>query len=231
MYFPWVGLFEQIRLADVYVHYDDVAFARGSFVNRVQVKSPAGSKWMTIPLRGQRLGDSIGDLEADESTGWRRRHVEQLKNAYRTAPYRDEMLDLVQRVLQGDFPTLVDRIIAGIDSVCQYFGIRGRRVFTRSSGLNIAGSSWSRVLAIAQHFSSTTYVTGHGARNYLNHQAFEEARIAVRYMRYERRPYRQCHGSFDPHVSVLDLIANEGRGGAEYLLSSTEDWRRFVAAA
>ena len=51
MYFPWVGMLEQIRLADVFIHYDDVQFSKGSFSNRVQVKQPDGtSAWMTIPL-------------------------------------------------------------------------------------------------------------------------------------------------------------------------------------
>ena len=48
MLFPWVGLLEQMRLADVFVHYDDVQFSKGSFVNRVQVKTPDGVRWMTF---------------------------------------------------------------------------------------------------------------------------------------------------------------------------------------
>ncbi|MBC8123824.1 MAG: WbqC family protein, partial [Gemmatimonadaceae bacterium] len=52
MLFPWIGMFEQICLADVYVHYDDVQFSKGSFSNRVQVKSASGSKWITVPLIG-----------------------------------------------------------------------------------------------------------------------------------------------------------------------------------
>jgi len=30
MLFPWVGMFEQIRLADMFVYYDDVQFSKGS---------------------------------------------------------------------------------------------------------------------------------------------------------------------------------------------------------
>ncbi len=51
MLFPWAGMFEQIRLADVYVHYPDVQFSKGSFTNRVQVKTAGGSRWLTLPLR------------------------------------------------------------------------------------------------------------------------------------------------------------------------------------
>ena len=49
MLFPWVGLFEQIRAADVYVHYDDVQFSKGSFTNRVQIKTARGPRWLTVP--------------------------------------------------------------------------------------------------------------------------------------------------------------------------------------
>ena len=45
MYFPWVGLLEQIRLSDQFVHYDDVQYTRG-FYNRVQVKVPGAIRWM-----------------------------------------------------------------------------------------------------------------------------------------------------------------------------------------
>ena len=41
MYFPWVGLLEQVCSADCFVHYDDVQYVRG-FCNRVQMKVPNG---------------------------------------------------------------------------------------------------------------------------------------------------------------------------------------------
>ncbi len=50
MLFPWVGMLEQVRLADRYVDYSDVQFSRGSFVNRVQVKTCTGPRWITAPL-------------------------------------------------------------------------------------------------------------------------------------------------------------------------------------
>ena len=49
MYFPWRGLLDQIRQADVFVYYDDVQLVRG-FCNRVHVKTLQGYKWITVPL-------------------------------------------------------------------------------------------------------------------------------------------------------------------------------------
>ena len=66
MLFPWVGLFEQIRLADVFVYYDDVAFSKGSFFNRVQIKTSRGSKWLTVPLEHFELGTAINAVRPDD---------------------------------------------------------------------------------------------------------------------------------------------------------------------
>ncbi|MCA9907942.1 MAG: WbqC family protein, partial [Anaerolineae bacterium] len=58
MYFPWAGLLEQIRLADTFVHYDDVQHTRG-FYNRVQIKTGNGVRWITVPLRDWHQGQRI----------------------------------------------------------------------------------------------------------------------------------------------------------------------------
>ena len=69
MFFPWVGLFEQIRLADIYVHYDDVQFSKGSFVNRVQIKTNKGTQWLTVPLQNLTLGQEIREVQLSQKNG------------------------------------------------------------------------------------------------------------------------------------------------------------------
>ena len=59
MLFPWIGLLAQIKLADIIVHYDDVAFSKGSFTNRVQIKNQHGMNWMTVPLKNLKLAPRL----------------------------------------------------------------------------------------------------------------------------------------------------------------------------
>ena len=77
------------------------------------------------------------------------------------------------------------------------------------------------------HFEGDVYVTGHGAKNYLDHEAFERGGVHVEYMDYQRRAYPQLHGEFTPYVSILDLIANMGREGRDLICSGTVSWREF----
>ena len=124
---------------------------------------------------------------------------------------------------------LAEIVIAGMEAMLAYFGLdRGRR-FVRSPELHAGGSGSARVLEIVRQLGGAAYVTGHGARNYLDHAAFADAGIAVEYMNYEKLPYPQLHGAFTPHVSGLDLIANTGRDGAHVIRSGTIDWRQFTS--
>jgi len=230
MFFPWVGMFEQVALADVFVHYDDVQFSKGSFTNRVQIKTSSGTRWLTVPLRKFHLGETIGGIRANDERPWRVEHLQLLEEAYRAAPYRDDMLDLAGSVYSSAEP-LPEVLMTSLERVAELLGGAEGTDFVRSSQLDIEGQGWERVLAIVRRFGGSVYVTGHGARNYLDARAFEAAGIEVRYMDYACREYPQLHGLFTPYVSVLDLVANTGPGAPAVLDPRTVGWRTFVERA
>lgn len=230
MYFPWVGLLEQIRLADVFVHYDTVAFDRG-FYNRVQVKTEQGPRWMTVPLRDHRRGQPIDEIRIDKTQNWQKQHFGVLRQAYRDAPFRNEMLDVVASVLDAPAESLGQVSRASVLALADYFDLRSSREFVDARALGAEGERSRRLRNMVLALHGTRYITGHGARNYLDHALFEESGIAVEYVRYECVPYPQLHGPFTPYVTSLDLIANCGKRGGSVIRSGTVDWKQFVRAS
>jgi hypothetical protein len=228
MYFPWVGLLEQIRLADVFVHYDDVQFSKGSFSNRVQVKTRKGSSWMTIPLRGVRLGQRLAEVQLDDTRDWRGQHQEMLHQAYRDAPFCDDMLALVRRVHDAPAQGLADVAKASMLELASYFDLKKDVSFVDVDSLGVNGASSQRVHDVVTALNGSRYVTGHGARNYLDHDLFERSSISVEYMNYRCIPYQQLHGAFTPYVSALDLVANCGVEGRAVICSDSVYWRKFI---
>jgi hypothetical protein len=227
MYFPWIGLLEQVRLADIFVHYDDVQFARG-FFNRVQVKTEKGCRWITVPLKDHHRGQKIDEILVDDRVDWRQHHRDVLRQACRKAPFCDEMLALVDSVFGRPFRTLADVSRASLLALVEYFDLRSNRSFLDSRDLGINGSGSQRLLDIVRVVGGGTYVTGHGAKNYLDHALFERTGISVKYMNYQCLPYPQLYGSFTPYVTSLDLIANCGKQGASLIASPAIDWRQFL---
>ena len=230
MYFPWVGMLEQIRLADVYVRYDDVAFTTSSLTRRVQVKTAEGVRWLTVPLQSATLGTPICEVKILDSKNWRRSHRDTLRLAYKNAPFAGEMLDLVDDVFAKQFATIGDLSYASMRALAAYFGVGTSTTFEDSRELGIGSSSSDRVFAIVRFLKGTRYITGHGARNYLDHELFENNGVDVCYMDYATRAYPQLHGPFTPYVTALDVIANCGRGGAALIDSGTVTWRAFLSS-
>ncbi len=229
MLFPWVGLLEQMRLADVLVHYDDVQFSKGSFTNRVQVKTATGVQWMTVPLRDLKLGMVIDEVKTMPAVQWREKHIAQLAQSFKGAPYAEEALSIAREVYAFDHPSIGHLARASMLALGHYFRLlEGKRVMDVRE-LCIDGSGSQRVLEIVHAVGGTAYLTGHGARHYLDHEAFEKAGVPVHYMRYERHPYPQRWGEFTPFVTGLDLVASLGREGRANISSLSVPWRDFLS--
>lgn len=229
MYFPWVGYLEQIQHADVFVHYDDVQFRKNSVYNRVRVKTAQGPVWMTAPVK--RAGRARIDTAEVLDSGWRQRHLRLLEQSLARAPHRDDALELATSVLDLPTASLAELCIASIRALATYFGLEAR--FERSSRLEFspmgnAAPATARLIGLCESLGATRYLTGHGARDYLDHEAFEREGVEVHYMDYARRPYPQRHGAFDPHVSALDLVAHRGREGRDVMVSTTRPWRTLA---
>lgn len=228
MYFPWVGMLEQMRLADCFVHYDDVQFSKGGFCNRVQIKTSSGLHWMTLPLFGFKLGQQIDQVRVNEKKGWRSQHREMLRQAYFKAPFRDDMLRLVDDVFSESTSSLSLITRNSMIALAEYFNITTHMRVYDAANMGITGHGSQRVLDVVERLNGDTYITGHGARNYLDHELFESRGVEVRYMDYQRLPYLQMNGEFTPYVTALDLVANCGKDGAEFIQSESINWREFL---
>ena len=98
MFLPWIGIFQQILTADLFVHYDDVQLPDGrSFCSRVQIKSDDGVRWMSVPVK-RKSKQLICDAKIDFSKNWKKSHLEILKKSYKSAPFGDLALSLVESI-------------------------------------------------------------------------------------------------------------------------------------
>lgn len=230
-YIPWVGVFEQIRLADIYVHYDDVQFPRGaSFTNRVQYKHPDSAKlegyeakWLTVPVLEKSKMLPICQTRTDNAQQWQRKHLAMLKHAYAKAPFAREMLELFEDIVLQEYTSIAALNMRAIEQIADYFSLKPR--FLRASELGVASQATERLVEICKKLGATHYITGMGAKNYVDYARFEAESIRLCYMDYHKRPYPQLHGAFTPYVTILDLIAHCGRAGLECIDSPAVYWK------
>ena len=181
-----------------------------------------------MPVRKSgRFGQRIDQVAIAEDGRWRARHAAAIREAFRGAPFADSVEPVLAALTGASWPRLAELTIATTRLAAELLGVR--RDTLRSSALGIEGAGSARVLAICRALGATRYVTGHGALDYLEHEAFEAAGIAVDYMDYDRSPYPQLHGVFEPYVTALDVLANTGPAAADHVGGRTVPWRDMVA--
>jgi WbqC-like protein family len=209
-YLPWLGYFDLLKKADLFVHYDDVQFDKHGWRNRNRVKGPKGAIWLTVPvLHSGRSGQSILDVEIDDRRNWRRKHLATVGQFYARAPFIEALLPRLQEILERPWRRLVELDLALIDWLAAELTITTARY--RASELGISSDDRNqRLLDLCRHFGASRYLSGDAARDYLDLDRFRAAGVEVTWHDYVHPTYTQLHGEFVPYLSVLDLILNEG---------------------
>jgi hypothetical protein len=215
-YLPWLGYFDQMRRADVFVFYDDVQYDRDGWRNRNRIRTRQGWQWLTVPvmLKG-RFGSLIGEIEIDNRSDWARKHLLSLEQSYARAPYLDSTYSALHAILSRGWEKLVDLNLALVTTLAEALGLRP--TFKRSSELEAKGNQSQRLVAMCRELGADRYLTGDAASRYLDPALFAEAEIAVDYQNYRHPVYPQLHGEFIPYLSVVDLIFNCGPESPRYL--------------
>ena len=227
-YIPWYGFFEQVKLADIYVFFDDVQYIKRSLMSRVDIKTKNGSQWMTIPLHKVHQGDLINEVICHEESSWRGDHLNRLKQAYQKAPYFTEMIDIAADIYSSSSEYLANVTITAINKICEYYELNKNTQFYRSSELEIDGKGTQRLFDIAAYFGADTYLTGMGALKYFDYDYFISRGVNVEFIHYAKSSYPQLYGEFNPYISILDLIANTGKEGIRYMNSDAVHYKDFI---
>ena len=220
-YIPWKGYFDLINLSDEFILLDDAQFTKRDWRNRNAIKTPLGTRWLTIPVRTKgRYHQRIDETEITDPL-WHERHWESIARSYDSAPHFPEYRHAVEemyRTATGDRLSIVNRsFLAGI---CGLLGIS--TPLTWSTDYAVNGVRTERLVNLSLAAGASIYLSGPRARAYLEEDLFRDAGIAVEYMDYSHYPeYPQLHPPFDHAVTILDLVFSTGSDAPRFMQSFT----------
>ena len=212
-YLPWLGYFDLMFKADVFVILDDVQYTKRDWRSRNRIRTTDGVTWLTVPVRAKgsrkRL---IKDIEIDNTQDWARKHIKSLMTFYKNARFYGEFMPVMERIYCKRFKYLIDLDLALASEICQFLSLERQIVF--SSEFESEAKKDEKLLSICMHLGGTHYLSGNAAKGYLRERIFEEKRISVEWHNYAHPYYRQLwvrKVGFVSHLSVIDLLLNHGR--------------------
>jgi hypothetical protein len=217
-YVPWKGYFDLMHGVDELVLYDDVQYTRRDWRNRNRLKSPAGVRWLTIPVqvKGRYLQRIDETLVVDPS--WGAHHWRTLLAWYGGAPFFERYRPVLEELYMGMRERHLSQINRRLlETVAGLLGITTQLRW--SSEYPACGEKSERLLSICRAAGAGRYVSGPAAQAYLNKERFREDGVEVIWMSYDGYPeYPQLYPPFEHRVSVLDLLFNVGDDAPRYML-------------
>ena len=207
---PWLGFFDKLDRADVFVLLDDVQFKKNEWQNRNRIKGAAGPQWLTVPVSG-RFGEAIGSLDIAQKEDWPTRHLKTLRTCYGRAPHFVETFSRYERVARRQWEKLAALNVELLKDIVAQLNLETAILLASEMGPMPAHRD-ERLIELCRRCGAQDYLAGAGGRDYMELERYEAAGLNVVFQDYQHPEYPQLFGDFTPNLSVLDLLFNCGPG-------------------
>ncbi len=214
-YIPWLGFFDKLARCDVYVVYDDAQYQHGGFHNRNRIRTQRGWEWLTVPIMHGHP-QTLKDVKIHGEV-WRAKQLNMIKMHYRKAPFFRDYYPVIEEALLFKHELLIGLNLHLIRSIAGVLGIDVRMI--RSSEFPYGGAEKNeKLVSMCKFMGADVYLSGSGGRGYIKEDLFMASGVSVQWHSYEHPSYRQVFGGFEPNLSVIDLLFNEGPRAKEIIL-------------
>ena len=214
-FLPWRGYFDFIREVDLFIIHDDLQYTKGDWRNRNKIKTPHGTRWITVPVHYHRTDQLIEETKIDNSKPWARGMLNKIRNSYQKAPHFEPYFSELSDLLLEPAASISDLNLRLIKWVCSHLEIKTPLTFSRE--YYPQGVKTERLIGILEQVGATTYLSGPAAKAYIEPELFEQTGIHLEYKVYDYPEYGQLYPPFDPAVSVIDLLFMMGKNSKNYL--------------
>lgn len=158
-FFPYEGILEKVRAADLFVFLDHVQYTRSGYQSRFNI----GSTWYTMSTRGGR------DLLV---------HKRYTQHEYDWAKIKKRLsglpLDQFDGYITSSLAVTNHGIFGHLLGVCR---IKTELAFDYDTPL----TGTARIVDLCKHFGAKVYLSGPSGRKYLEQAAFDREGIELRY--------------------------------------------------
>lgn len=207
-FFPYLGYFDLINRCDQWVVFDIVNYKNKSWMNRNRILHPTdGWQYISLPVQ-KSFGQKIKDTHVIDSRAARDKILGQLQHYKKTAPYFNQVCDLVNAAFDVKSKELVDHNVKGLAEVCQYLGIDFDYIVASQENLSLPDINhpghWA--LEISDLLNAEQYINPIGGQEIFDKKLFDDRGIDLKFTAQVDFGYETPSYKFEPHLSIVDVM-------------------------
>lgn len=210
-FFPWLGYFNKIHRADVFVILDDVQMIKtgSSWVNRVNLVINKEARFYSIPVVRPSGTIMIKDAVISDSK-WKKRLISTLEMSYGRHPYYKANIDLIKGLIDGGTDNLCEFNLSVIRQLVSVLGL-GYNKLRLASEMDIKSTATQRLIDLTKLNCCESYLEGGGASGYQEDDLFKAQGVSLIKQNFIHPTYPQKDSAqFIMGLSILDPLFNCG---------------------
>jgi hypothetical protein len=210
-YLPYIGFFNKMKNADVFIIYDDAQFSRKDFHHRNKIRTPNGWRWLSVPVEKEEIPINEVRIKNNAKIGgmkWSKYHWLQIHSNYVRAEFFSRYAGDLEKIYSTSYERIIDLNMSVIRFLMSSFGIETEIV--NSSTFGITTHSSQKIIDMVNAVHGDTYLSGSGGHNYMDNSLFEKQGIKVNFQNFQHPVYKQRFPGFIPNMSAIDLLLNVG---------------------
>ncbi len=218
-FLPYIGFFDKVARSDVFVIADHLDFSKGkdNWHHRNRIRTHDGWMYLTMPVSDHFNYKPFHEVVMNGSLERiKKKHMKSLFYNYRKAPHFEEFFESFGEVYTQDEKRLAEFNISLIEWMLKSFGIRTKVVRSTELDFDRSKRKTDMIIEIVKTVGGTHFISGPGARCYLEEGKFKDNGIVLEYQDFRHPVYRQAYPGFVPNLSAIDLLFNEGRSALKF---------------
>ena len=219
-FFPYLGYFQLINAADKFVIHDDVQYIKGGWINKNRILLNNSSYNIGIPIRKDSARKKINERHfIDDSAKFKIKLLRQIENAYKKAPFFEEIFPFVSRLLSFAESNVSKFNTWGLSELCGLLKITTPFYLSSEIDKQNDFSGEERVININQIMGSRVYINPAGGVKLYNKEYFLKTGVELKFLITENYYYKQFGIEFITDLSIIDILMFNSIESANKLLN------------
>ena len=217
-FFPWMGFFNKINSSDAFIFLTQSRRSKSDrYLTRSLIINNSSPGYLSIPLGPKQ--NKISDLLMPIDCQWRIDMLNIINASYSTCQFYDEILVDIEKLLMFDCEYFYEFSINIIYFFIENLNIHTKCFIDKNFNKDF-GEANIRLVNLCMEINAEKYLSGLGAKSYINEDIFIENKIDVIYQNYNPQSYKQSSNEFISGLSIIDVLFNCGYDEAEKLIKS-----------
>lgn len=213
-YFPWLGYFDKVAKSDIFILLDDVQLTDSGMMQRNRVLNRNGEpSYITVAFdKKDYLKKPFMNIGLNSNVDWQKRQYNFLYDAYHKFSTWDEVYDLIKPIFEERYDSLQQVNLRALYIMCDVLEIdTSKFVFQSKIEYDKDGQKNNLVLNLCKAVDADIYLSGNGAKKYMDISIFEKEGIVVQFQKFNQPIYSQAYSKeFVSGLSILDVLFNCG---------------------